>query len=209
MFESSPCAGDLTSAQFSVRGSMRDNMRNLHPKGTKGSAILFWRNESNEPQRCEGPPDRDYSMFCVRKIHRWRPLVRAGQTRKLYHPALLFAVLQTLLYSKAACATPSGIASGAPLPCVAAPIRCAFQSALIINSVFREFFEVRLAEAACLSSPFSKSQKGFWLSLRLGLGASHVKSQRTCRSRMRKRRAIPCKTTGLIFLSHSMQLSSI
>ena len=148
-------------------------------------------------------------MFCVRKVHRWRPLVRAGQTRKLCHPALLFAVLQTLLYSKAACAPPSGITSVAPLPCVAAPIRRSFQSALIINSVFREFFEVRLAEASCLSSPFSKSQKGFWLSFGLRLGASHLKAQRTCCSRIRKRRAIPCKTTGLTFLSHSMQLSSI
>ena len=99
-------------------------------------------------------------MFCVRKVHRWRPLVRAGQTRKSYHPALLFAVLQTLLYSKAACAPPSGIASGAPLPCVAALIRCAFQSALIINSVFREFFEVRLAEASGSINAFFKIAEG-------------------------------------------------
>jgi len=55
---------------------------------------------------------------------------------------------------------PSGIASGAPLPCVAALIRCAFQSALIINSVFREFFEVRLAEASGSINAFFKIAEG-------------------------------------------------
>ena len=73
-------------------------------------------------------------MFCVRKTNRWRSLGRTGQTRKLDYPSLLFEVLQTLLRSKAAWATPNGISNGPPLPCVAPPIRRALQSALIINS---------------------------------------------------------------------------
>jgi hypothetical protein len=143
---------------------------------TAASVVLlgdFKQNESNETQRSEGPPDRDYSMFCVRKVHCWRPLVRAGQTRKVYHPVLLFAVLQTLLFSKAACAPPSRIASGAPLPCVATPIRRAFQSALIINSVFCEFFEVRLTEASVVFHRFLQiRRRGFWLTFGLRLAAA-------------------------------------
>ncbi len=148
-------------------------------------------------------------MFRVRKAHRWRSLVRAGQTRKLDRPAVLFAVLETLLYSKVAWAPPSGISSGAPLPCVATLVRHALQLVLIIHSVLREFFEVRLAEASGAFIPLFKIAERLLLSFGLRLGASHLKSQRTCCSRIRKRRAIPCKTTGLIFLSHSMQLSSI
>src|SRR5258707_10187169 len=99
-------------------------------------------------------------MFCVRKAHRWGSLVRASQTRRLDRQAVLFAVLETLLYSKVACASPSCLSGGAPLPCVATPIRHALQSALIINSVFREFFEVRLAEASGSFKAFFKIAGG-------------------------------------------------
>jgi|SRR5579862_5029631 len=99
-------------------------------------------------------------MFCVRKAHRRRSLVRSGQTWKLDHPAVLFAVLETFLYSKVAWASPSCIFGDAPLPCVATRIGRALQSALIINSVFREFFEVRLAEASGAFMAFFKIAEG-------------------------------------------------
>src|SRR5258708_21750556 len=78
-------------------------------------------------------------MFCVRKPYRWRSLVCAGQTRRLDYPALLFAVHSTLLRPKAPGAPPSGISRGASVHDVATPVRRAFQSVLIINSVVCEF----------------------------------------------------------------------
>ena len=73
---------------------------------------------------------------------------------------MLFPVLETLLYSKIAWAPPSCLPGGALLPCVATTVRRAFYSALIINSLFREFFEVRLAEASGFFMAFFKIAGG-------------------------------------------------
>src|SRR6266404_2884487 len=111
-------------------------------------------------------------MFRVRKAHRWRSLVRAGQTRKLERQAVLFAVLETLLCSKVAWDPPSCLSGGSSLPCVATPVRRAFYSVRIINSALCEFFAVRLSEAPVVfHGGFSKSQRGFWLSFGSRLAA--------------------------------------
>jgi hypothetical protein len=148
-------------------------------------------------------------MFCVRKAHRRRSLVRSGQTWKLDHSAVLFAVLETLLHSKVAWASPSCIFGDAPLPCVATRIRRALQSALIINSVFREFFEVRLAEASGAFMAFFKIA-GTALGSVSGLAlpqSSEVIANLLLENQKAKNN--PIQNNRLNFVSHSTQLSSI